>query len=106
MISDYSRDLLRSGIIELKAGNSETARRYMDRALYMASDHDVMAEAWYWMSQLDDDPAQKRRDIENCLAHDLRHARARRVLAILDGRLKPSEIVDRDTAASPSLRGA
>lgn len=94
MISDYSRDLLRSGIIELKAGNRETARRYMDRALYMASDHDVLAEAWYWMSQITDDPAGKRHALENCLSHDLRHARARRALAILDGRLKPDEIID------------
>ena len=98
MIDDYSRDLLRSGIIELKAGNRDAARRYLDRALYMSSDHDVMAEAWYQMSFLDDDPAQRRLDIENCLAHDLRHARARRVLAILDGRLKPNEIVDPDAA--------
>ncbi len=102
MIDDYSRDLLRSGIIELKAGNRDSARRYLDRALYMSGDHDVLAEAWYWMSQLDDDPADKRRDIENCLSHDLRHARARRVLAILDGRLKPGEIINPD-ADRPSV---
>src|SRR5512135_3849941 len=94
MISDYSRDLLRSGIIELKAGNRDTARRYIDRALYMSGDHDVLAEGWYWMSQLTDDPAEQRKDLENCLSHDLRHARARRALAILDGKLKPNEIVD------------
>ncbi len=82
MISDYSRDLLRSGIIELKAGNRDTARRYLDRALYMSSDHDVLAEGWYWMSQLSDDPAEKRKALENCLSNDLRHARARRALAI------------------------
>src|SRR5512140_3544116 len=94
MIEDYSSDLLRSGIIELKAGNRESARRYFDRAIYMSSDHDVLAEAWYWMSQISDDPAEKRRALENCLSHDLRHARARRALAILDGKLKPDEIID------------
>ncbi len=94
MIDDYSRDLLRSGIIELKAGNRDSARRYLDRAVYMSSDHDVMAEAWYWMSQLTDDPAEQRRDLENCLSHDLRHARARRAIAILDGKLDAREIID------------
>lgn len=99
MLGDYSRDLLRSGIIELKAGNLQAARRYLDRALYMSNDHDVMAEAWYWMSQAVDDAGQKRLALENCLANDLQHARARRALAILDGRLKPEEIIDPDAAA-------
>src|SRR5512143_2922224 len=102
MIADYSRDLLRSGIIEFKAGNRAAARRYIDRALYMSGDHDVLAEAWYWMSQLTDDPAGKRRALENCLAHDLRHSRARRALAILDGKLKPGDIIDPDAAAPSS----
>jgi len=93
---DYSRELLRNGIIELKAGNREIARRYLDRALYMSSDHAVMAEAWYWMSRLADDRIEKRKALENCLAIDLQHARARRDLAILDGKLKPDEIVDPD----------
>ena len=104
MIEDYSRDLLRAGIVEFKAGNRQAARSYIDRALYMSSDHDVLAEGWYWMSELADDPAQKRAALENCLAHDLRHARARRALAILDGKLKPDEIIDPD-AAPPAAGG-
>ena len=96
MIDDYSKELLRSGIVEAKAGNKEAARRYLDRATYMSSDHDVMAEAWFWMSQIVDDPAEKRKALENCLSNDLQHARARRALAILDGKLKPDEIVDPD----------
>ena len=96
MFSDYSRELLRSGIIEAKAGNREGARRYFDRAVYMSNDHDVLAETWFWMSQMIDDSVEKRKALENCLAHDLGHARARRALAILDGKLKPDEIIDPD----------
>jgi DNA-directed RNA polymerase subunit RPC12/RpoP len=96
MIDDYSQDLLRNGIIEAKAGSKDIARRYLDRALYMSSDHDMMAEAWFWISQITDDPAEKRKALENCLSNDLQHSRARRALAILDGRLKPDEIVDAD----------
>jgi len=32
------------------------------------------------MSQVVDEPVEKRKALENCLAHDLRHARARRAL--------------------------
>lgn len=108
MFSDYGRDLLRTGIIEAKAGHRESARRYLDRAIYSSSDHDVMAEAWYWMSQVVDDSREKRNAIENCLAHDLGHARARKMLAIFDGKLREDEIINPDQLppAPEGLRAA
>ena len=108
MFGDYGKDLLRTGIIEVKAGHKKSARRYLDRAVYMSRDHDVMAEAWYWLAQVIDDAAEKRKAIENCLAHDLQHARARKMLAILDGKLKEDEIVDPNQlpAAPEGLREA
>ncbi len=108
MFGDYGRELLKSGIIEAKAGHKESARRYLDRAVYISNDHDVLAEAWFWMSQVMDNPAEKRKALENCLAHDLRHARARRALAILDGKLKADEIIDPDRLplAPEGLRAA
>ena len=48
------------------------------------------------MSEVLDDPAEKRKALENCLANDLQHTRARRSLAILEGRLKADEIVNPD----------
>src|ERR1051326_5352406 len=96
MISDYSKDLLRNGIIDAKSGNKASARRYLDRAVYMSNDHEVLAEAWFWMSQVVDDATEKRKALENCLANDLQHARARRALAVLDGKLKADEIIDPD----------
>ncbi len=108
MSSDYSRELLRSGIIDAKAGNSESARRYLDRALYMSNYPDVLAEAWYWMSLVVEAAGEKRRALENCLAHDLQHARARRALAVLDGKLKADEIINPDQLpqAPAGLRAA
>ena len=96
MFDDYGKELLRSGIIDAKVGNRESARRYLDRAVYISHDHEVLAEAWFWMSQVLHDQDEKRKALENCLAHDLRHARARRALAVLDGKLKPDDIVDPD----------
>ena len=108
MASDYGKELLRSGIIDAKAGNRESARRYLDRAAYMSNDHDVLAEAWYWMSLVVDESVEKRKALENCLAHDLQHARARRALAILDGKLKADEIINPDQLplAPAGLRAA
>ena len=96
MQEEYARELLRSGIIEAKAGNKETARRYLDRAIYASYAHDALAEGWFWMSQVQDDPAEKRKALENCLSHDLRHARARRALALLDRKLTAEEIINPD----------
>ncbi len=94
MIEEYSKDLLRTGIIEAKAGNKDVARRYLDRAIYMSGSHDVLAEAWFWMSEVLEDPAEKHKALENCLSLDLQHARARRSLAILEGKLKADEVID------------
>jgi ribosomal protein S27AE len=93
-MEDYSKELLRTGIIEAKAGNRETALRYLDRAVYMAGAHDVIAEAWFWMGEVNTDPVEKRKALENCLLHDMRHSRARRALAILDGKLKADEVIN------------
>jgi hypothetical protein len=108
MSNTYAKELLRSGIIEAKAGHMDTARRYLDRAIYMAGSHDLLAEAWFWMSEALDDATEKRKALENCLSHDLHHTRARRALAILDGKIKADEIInpDRLPAAPEGLRSA
>ncbi len=107
-MDNYSKDLLRTGIIEAKTGDHNVARRYLDRAIYMAGSHEVLAEAWFWMSEVTDDPVEKRKALENCLAHDLRHSRARRSLAILDGKLKADDVINPDhlPAAPEGLRAA
>jgi hypothetical protein len=108
MFGDYGKELLRSGIIDAKAGYRESARRYLDRAVYISNDHDVLAEAWFWMNEVLDDASEKRKALENCLAHDLRHARARRALAILDGKIKADDVINPDKLplAPEGLRAA
>ena len=96
MSEDYGKELLRSGIIEAKSGSRASAQRYFDRALSMLEDHDDLADGWFWMSEVLEDAAEKRKALENCLAHDLHHARARRALAILDGKLKADDLVNPD----------
>jgi hypothetical protein len=44
--------LLRSGNDQAKAGQTSTARRYLE-ALYASdnNNHELMAEAWFWMAR-------------------------------------------------------
>jgi hypothetical protein len=98
----YAESLLRSGIIEAKAGVKETARRYLERAINASGDYDVLTEAWYWLSKVTDDPTEKRTALENCISYNLRHARARRDLAVLDGKLDENEIINPDALPIPS----
>ena len=102
MSRDYAESLLRSGIIEAKAGIKETARRYLERAISTSGDPDVLSEAWYWLSKITDDSTEKRSALENCISWDLQHARARRELAVLDGKLDEDEIINPDALPTPS----
>jgi len=102
MSRDYAESLLRSGIIEAKAGIGGTARRYLERAVDTSGDPDVLSEAWYWISKITDDSSEKRSALENCLSWDFQHARARRELAILDGKLDEDEIINPDALPAPS----
>ena len=96
MQRDYAESLLRSGIIEAKAGDKVTARRYLERAISTSGEHEVLSEAWFWLSKVTEDLIEKRTALENCLSFDLDHSRARRDLSILDGKLDEKEIINPD----------
>lgn len=98
----YSEGLLRNGIVEAKSGDHDAARRYLQRAVDISGDHDVLSEAWYWLSKITDDPDEKRSALENCLSLDMQHIRARRELAILKGDLDEKEIINPDALPTPS----
>jgi hypothetical protein len=101
-MTDYDNNLLREAIVHLKAGDVSMARRYLERALETADDLQTRAGATFHLSQVTDDPIQKRKLLEESIACDPVNAEPRRLLAILDGKLKPADIVDPDAApASP-----
>ena len=101
MPEEYDNDLLREGILHFKSKDYAMARRFFERALATADDMQTQAQANYYLSQVVDDPQQKRQFLEETLAIDMGHAPARRLLAILDGKLKPAEIVNPDTFPAP-----
>ncbi len=103
MPSDHDNYLLREAIINIKAKDFSLARRYLERALELADDFETRTWANYWMSQVVDDRQEQRKYLENALANDPLHPEARKALAILDGKLKPAEIVDPDALPFQSL---
>ena len=105
MSNDLAADWLLHGVAAAQAGEKEEARDLLEHALieldvmaevYGSNDTDAREKAWYWLSRISDDPKQKRDYLENVLASNPTHPDARRELAILEGRLKPEEIVDPD----------
>jgi hypothetical protein len=102
MSLDFDNSLLREAVIHLRAKEYEAARRYLERALEVANDMDTQLKANFYLSQITSDPVQKRKYLEGTLAIDPNLAPARRALAILDGKLKPDEIVDADQLPAQS----
>lgn len=89
-------ELVHEAWLNLKTGDKSLARRYAERALLTVDDFETRVKAYYILSQTTDDPKEKRDHIETVLAYDPAHAEARRELAILDGKLKPADIVNAD----------
>jgi hypothetical protein len=102
MPPDYDNQLLREAIINIKAKDYSLARRYLERAIDMADDRETRTWANYWMSQITADPQEKRKYLEETIANDPTHPEARKALAILDGKIKPDEIVNPDALPAQS----
>lgn len=102
MTRSATYDLLSRGRAAAKAGEKAEARRNLERLLNLAPPEDERLEAYYWLSEVSDDPREQRSYLEDILASNLGDARARRKLAILDGKLRPNEMVDPDAIPAPA----
>ena len=96
---DDVRDDLVRGVAAAKAGDEWEAREYLERVLRSEPDTDSRVQALLWLSQLEQDSARRRGYLEDVLARDPTNVLARRGMAILDGRLRPEEIVDPERVA-------
>jgi len=93
---ERDNELVQEAYINLKTGDLAAARRYAERALITVDDYETRVKANFILSQTTDDPAEKRGYLETVLAYEPFHAEARRAMAILDGKLKPEDIVNAD----------
>jgi predicted RNA-binding Zn-ribbon protein involved in translation (DUF1610 family) len=93
-MSDSACDLLVRGIAAAKAREKDQARFYLEWVLRTDSDRRQKIEVWLWLSDISNSQAEKRDCLENILACEPSHPQARRRLAILDGRLDPTHVID------------
>ncbi len=100
-----THDLLVRGMAAAKAGEVEEAHFYLNWLLRLEPAITERIDALYWLSQTCTDKGEKRGYLENILSYDPGEPRARRLLAILDGRLNPAEIVDPDRLTQPEENG-
>lgn len=97
-----ARDLLTRGIASAKAGEAKLARRYLERSLRMQPSTRQRVDALYWLAQLSESDDEKRGHLESVLQLEASHFAARRDLAILEGELSPSEIIQPDAPQAPA----
>jgi DNA-directed RNA polymerase subunit RPC12/RpoP len=95
-MSGEAQDLLVRGIAAAREGEKVEARDYLERLLNTNADTRQQAEAWLWLAEISENPAEERNCLEESLARDPFNPRARRKLAILDGKLDPDAVVDPD----------
>ncbi|MBI2975497.1 MAG: hypothetical protein HYY33_00940 [Chloroflexi bacterium] len=82
--------LFQLGRAALREGDRAGAKRLLMQAVEYNRDH---ADAWLWLSATTDDPAEQKGYLEWAVAADPGNPAARRGLAILDGKLKPEEVL-------------
>ncbi|MCI0475616.1 MAG: hypothetical protein L0Y55_05165 [Anaerolineales bacterium] len=106
-MSERTRDLLVRGIAAAKADSKDEARHYLQWVLDApdAAPEEIV-EAWRGLADVSDDPKNKRECLEHLLAYNPADPEARRELALLDGRLKPEEIVDSNRLPAASSQFA
>ena len=95
------RRLLNYGVAELKGGEFKAAKRYLQRALVYGGNSSTMADVWFYLSETESDESEKREALEEALAYNSTHSRARRALAILKGTLNADEIINADNIIAP-----
>ena len=96
---EESRRLLVRAIATAKAKEFTPAKRMFERILHLPATHDQRAEAYFWLSEISKNQEEKRENLELALAHNPIHHLARKKLAIINGKLKESEIIDPDKIA-------
>lgn len=94
---EESRRLLVRAIASAKANEIKAAKRMLEKILRLPSTYEQISEAHYWLSAISEDSENKRQHLELALGYNPAHHLARKNLAIIDGKLDESKIIDPDT---------
>jgi DNA-directed RNA polymerase subunit RPC12/RpoP len=81
---------LRDAITAVKNDSRRLALRLLDRCIRQNPSD---ARPWLWMTELSDDPNEKRQHLESAIAADPNNVSARRGLALLRGQIKAEDLL-------------
>lgn len=95
-MSTMVHDLMVHATAAAKAGDKKEAERYFKWILRLEPAEEEIIDAYHWLIELTDNPAEKQEYVDEILIRDPSDGRARRWLAILRGELKEGDIVDPD----------
>ncbi len=95
-MSTMVHDLMVHATAAAKVGDKKEAERYLKWILRLEPGEEEIIEAYHWLIELTDNPAEKQEYVDEILVRDPSDARARRWLAILKGELKEGDIIDPD----------
>jgi hypothetical protein len=102
-MSDSVRDLLIRGIAAAKGNSKQEAKFYLEWVTRLPdASRDELNEAFRYLALMADDPKDKREYLEHALAYNPSDPEARRALALLNGTLKPDEIIDPNKFSQPA----
>jgi transcription elongation factor Elf1 len=91
----HVEELLIKGLAAAKSGDPrdrQEAEFYLEWVLVTDANMDQQSQAWYWLSRVTEDPEKRKECLENVLSIQPTHPDARRDRAILEGRLKVSDM--------------
>jgi len=94
---EEARRLLVRAVACIKGNEPDNARRHLEHALRLPATTQQKADAHFLLSLVSEEETEQREYLASSLGYDPGHYRARKALAILDGKLKDSEIINPDT---------
>jgi hypothetical protein len=100
-MSESTHDLFIHGVAAAKAGENQEAIHDLEWMLEQDPDEDERLDACYWLAKVNPDPAVKRKYLEDVLAAQPYHLLARREWMLLNGDLKPEEVINPNEIKAP-----
>ena len=100
--SEFVRTLLVHGVAAIKGNDNQEARSHLNRVLYQTdASVEQKMEARWWLSQITEEPDEKRELLQSILEVDPTEPRARREMAILLGTLKSKDLLGPHEVGNP-----
>lgn len=91
-------DTLRDGITAAKNDSRMLARRILERCIRQNPND---ARPWIWLTEISDDPDEKRQYLESALSADPYNLTAKRGLALLTGQIKEEDLLPMGEGVQP-----